>query len=236
MIDDSELRDLHPFDILDAEARKVDGFLATLHDDDWLRPTRCAGWRRRELLAHLAGSEEYNHATLSGELPPLLERAQAAGVTGMNDFNEWQVRLRADRTPEELLAEWRETSTYTRRRLREMGWDGTLTTMVGPYPAGLQAFHLAMEFAVHADDMDVPVADGERRLRSMWQARAARFTVHEYGREVVISSDGGINRISAEGEPEAELDDEGLVAACTARLPAEHPLSPKLRELLRVFA
>ncbi len=237
MIDDSELRDLDPFDLMDAEYRRLDGFFASLEGDDWLRPTRCAGWRRRELLAHLAASEAYNRATLDDTVPALLERAKEAGVEpSLDAFNDWGVRQRADRTPEELLDEFRSASGETRRRLRELGWDGSLQTMVGPYPAGRQAFHLAMEFAVHADDMGVPVADGERQLRGTWQARFARFTVREYGRAVTVEPDGsGLNRVS-DGSRDAVVDDEDLVTACAARLPDDHPMPSELRELLRVFA
>jgi uncharacterized protein (TIGR03083 family) len=235
MIDDSELRDLDPFGLLDAEARRLDGFFASLHGDDWLKPTRCRGWRRRELLAHLAASEEYNHATLDDSLAPLLERAKQAGAASLDAFNEWGVRQRAQRSVEELLDEWRSASGDTRRRIRERGWDGSLSTMVGPYPAGLQAFHLAQEFAVHADDMSVPVADGERRLRGTWQARFARFTVREYGREVEVTAGAEGNRVSGAGN-EMSLDDETLVDACSARLPEDHPMPSELRELLRVFA
>jgi len=235
MIDDSELRDLDPFGLLDAEARRLDGFFASLHGDDWLRPTRCAGWGRRELLAHLVGGEEYNHATLDDTLAPLLERAKAAGVEGLDAFNQWGVEQRRERRVDELLAEWRTATADTRRRIRERGWDGSLSTMVGPYPAGLQAFHLAMEDAIHADDMSVPVADGERTLRGTWQVRFARFTVREYERPVTITVEGTGNRISGAGH-EYVIDDEGLVDACAARLPDDHPMPRELRDLLRVFA
>jgi len=237
MIDDSELRDLDPFDILDAEARRVDGFLATLHGDDWLRPTRCAGWRRRELLAHLAASEHYNRATIDGTVGELMAEVQAAGVHDLDGINRWGVEQRSERSPEELLDEWRHMSSENRRRLRELGWDGTLQTAgAGPYPAGRQALHLAQEFAIHADDMSVPVADGERRLRGDWQARFARFTLREYGKEVEVEADGaGMNRIRGAGT-EVTLDDEGLVDACGARLAEGAPVPAELRDLLRVFA
>lgn len=237
MIDDSELRDLDPFDILDAEARRLDGFFATLDGEDWLRPTRCEGWRRRELLAHLAASEHYNRATIDGTVADLMARGQAAGATGLDGFNAWGVEERAGRSVEELLDEWRTMNGENRRRMRELGWDGTLQTAgAGPYPAGLQAFHLAHELAVHADDMSVPVADGERTLRGTWQARFARFTLREYGKEVEVESDGGgMNRVRG-GGVEVTIDDEGLVDACSARLPEPAPVPAGLRALLRVFA
>lgn len=236
MIDDTELRDLDPFELFDGEARRLDGFLGQLQGDDWLEPTRCAGWRRRELLAHLAASEDYNLATLDGTVPQLIERARRDGAQqSIDGFNAWGVQLREDRTIEELLAEWRDKNGAIRRGVRERGWDGSLATFVGAYPAGLQALHLAMELAVHADDMAMPVDGAERARRGAWQARFARFTVREYERAVTIEPEQGGNRVSADGE-ECIVDDEGLVDASTARLPADHPMPRKLRDLLRVFA
>jgi uncharacterized protein (TIGR03083 family) len=236
MIDDSELRDLDPFGLLDAEAHRIDGFFATLDGEDWLRPTRCAGWRRRELLAHLAASEEYNQATIDDTVPQLLQRAQEAGASDLEAFNAWGVDQRAGRSVDELLDEWRQASTQTRMRLRELGWDTILNTAGGPYPAGRQALHLAMEFAIHADDMGVPVADAERRLRGGWQARFARFTLGEYGKEVKVDSDGaGMNQVKGGGVA-VTIDDEGLIDACSARLPEDAPVPEELRGLLRVFA
>jgi uncharacterized protein (TIGR03083 family) len=236
VIDDSELRDLDAFAIYDAEAHRLDGFFATLAGDDWLRDTRCQGWRRREVLAHLAASERYNHATLDGSVPALMEEAGKQGVTTIDAFNAYGVSERAERTPEELLEEWRREDADTRHRLRELGWDGALQTSVGPYPAGRQAFHLAMEYAVHADDMGVPVADGERRLRGTWQARVARFTVREYGREVEVESDGAGGNVVRGAGAEVILDDEELIDACTARLPEAAAVPQELRDRLRVFA
>lgn len=237
MIDDSELRDLDPFALMDAEAARLDAFLGGLGGAEWLEPTRCAGWRRRELLAHLAASEEYNHATLDGTVPALIERATQAGASGLDAFNQWGVDLRRDRTPEELLAEWREVNGTTRRRMRERGWDGTLKTFVGDYPAGLQSLHLAIELCVHADDMDVPLPDDERRRRAQWQPRFARFTVREYERAVEIQPDPqGNNRLSADGVEAMVVDDATLVAAASARLPQDHPMPQQLRDLLKVFA
>lgn len=236
MIDDGELRDLDPFGLMDAEAARLDAFFSGLRGDEWLEPTRCAGWRRRELLAHLAASEEYNHATLDGTVPELAERAAQAGANGLDAFNQWGVDRRRDRTPEELLAEWREVNGVTRRRMRERGWDGTLGTFVGDYPAGLQSLHLALELCVHADDMGMPVTQDERERRAAWQPRFARFTVREYDRAVSIEPDGrGGNRVSA-GDAEMTVDDDTLFAACTARLPQDHPMPQQLRDLLRVFA
>ena len=42
---------------------------------------------------------------------------------------------------------------------------------VGAYPVGRQAYYLASELAIHADDAGVPVGDKERPGRTAWRAR-----------------------------------------------------------------
>lgn len=238
MIDDSELRDLDPFKLLESEMRRVDGFLTTLDESDWAEPTRCEGWTRRDLLAHLAGDEEYAIACLDGRVDAVLAEASEQGVSGMDSWNAWQVERRRGLPVDEVLAGWRAASAEDRRRLRELDWDGALITMVGPYPAGLQALHYAAEYAVHADDMGVPVADGELELRNLWRARFARFALREAGRPVRIESEGGLTRVETV-DPRgvsAELTDEDLVEAVQARLPASSPIPQPLRDALRALA
>jgi uncharacterized protein (TIGR03083 family) len=238
VIDDYELRDLDPFTLLDSEMLRVDGFLSTLGPAHWGEPTRCKGWNRRHLLAHLASDEEYAIACLDGRLGELLEAAARAGASDLDGWNAWQVRRREGRAVDELLAEWRRSSAEDRRRLRALGWDARLVTQAGPYPAGLQAFHYAAEYAVHADDMGVPVADGERELRTRWRARFARFALREAGRPVRVEERGGLNLVETVDPPgvSAELTDEDLVEAVQARLPAESPVAAPLQEALRALA
>jgi len=233
-VDDSELRDLDPFDLLDAEAARLDGFFAELDDEGWKQPTRCAGWRRREMLAHLAGSEVYNRASLDGEVSALLKRAADAGVTDVDGFNDWMVREREDSEAADVLAEWREANADVRRRLRQRGWEARIDTMVGPYPAGLQAFHLASELAVHADDMAVPVTDQERRSRSAWRARFARFAVREANRPVQVEARDGRNQVTTEDGVVAELDDVELVEAAQARIGPDQ-VDARVLEALRAL-
>ena len=236
-IDDAELRDQDPFDLLDREFERLDGYLATLEGDDWLEPTRCEGWRRRELLAHLASSEGYNRATIDGTVGEFMAQGAAAGATDLASFNNVGVHQLDHTAPQELLQLWRERSGRNRRDLRAMGWDGVLQTAgAGPYPAGRQALHLAQEFAIHADDMGMPLSDAEREFRRTWQPRFARFTLREYGKAVEVESDGrGGNRLRGDGA-ETTLDDDTLVAVCSARLPQGAGIPDGLRALLRVFA
>lgn len=175
----------------------------------------------RDLLAHLAGNEVYNNACLDGELQSLSAKAATAGVSGINGFNEWMVTERAAKPVAEVLREWRDRSAETSARLRERGLDGELLTSVGPYPAGLQAFHLGSEAATHADDVDAPVEPMERAGRVAWRARFTRFAPKEKDVSVALHSEAGRNRLRL-GDQDAVLSDEEFVEAAVARLPDDH--------------
>lgn len=232
----AELQGLDPFALLDAESLRLERFFAGLDAGAWERPTRCEGWRVRDLLAHLAGGEEYNHACLAGDpqafVAPLLEQ----GLQGLDEMNDWMVRQREDLPVAQVLDEWRAASAETRAGLRALGVDGTLETMVGPYPAGLQAFHLAMEAATHADDAGVPVAGDEEPDRTAWRARVVRWGLrHEHEPPVEVAAGDGVNRLELDGQT-LSLSDAELVEAAVARLPGDHELPAAAREQLRTFA
>ncbi len=233
-VDDRELRDIDPFDVLDAEYRRLDGFFSSLGADDWRRPTRCVGWTVRDMLAHMVGAERYNQACLDDTLASLFEEVERAGVAGFDGYNEWSIATQADRPTDAVLATWQTMAHDTRRRLRARGRDGTITTSVGPYPAGLQAFHLASEAATHADDMDAPVSPEERTGRLAWRVAFSRVAVTEHDDAVTVEARDGATLVRA-ANAEDELPDEDFVAAVTGRLSEAHPLDPRLRERLQAL-
>jgi uncharacterized protein (TIGR03083 family) len=160
----TELPGYDPFVIFDAEAARLDGFFGSLEGGAWLRPSRCAGWSIRDVLAHLAGEEAYNHACLNGDLGGFFAWLRREGVAeeGFGEFNDWCVRTRQQVPVGEVLAEWRAANAQTRQRMRLLGRAGTLQTAAGPYPAGLQALHYSSELATHADDVGVPAGPAEK--------------------------------------------------------------------------
>jgi hypothetical protein len=113
--------------------------------------------------------------------------------------------------------------------------DGTVATSIGPYPARLQAWHIAIEFATHGDDVGIPVPAAERARRLDWRARFSRFAVAEANKPVSVERRAGENAVSFEGVTTV-LSDEELVAAAVARLPDSSPVNPKLRVALRALA
>jgi len=230
---------LDPFDLMDVESVRLDAFFSSLDAQDvpadWTAPTRCSDWTVRDMLGHLAGMEEYNRAGLDNRVGELFERASAAGADGMDGFNAWGVRVRADVPAADLLARWRADNADYRRRMRERGRDGTLDTTVGPYPAFLQAFYLAVEYATHADDVGVPVDASEAAGRARWRALFTRFALGEQERPVSLAAGNGVWEISA-GADVVELSDSELAEAGVRRLPMDHPLPGALSDLLACCA
>ncbi|MGK5554108.1 maleylpyruvate isomerase family mycothiol-dependent enzyme [Actinomadura kijaniata] len=234
-MDAQEAPDANPFDVFDREAARLDAYFAGLDGDAWDRPSRCAGWSVRDVLAHLAGEELYNHACLDDDLDGLFARLEKEGVDGLDAFNDWCVRTRRDRPVGEVLAEWRDANADTRRRMRGRGADATLSTMSGPYPVGLQTWHYAAEYATHADDVAAPVDPAERDTRTAWRAEFGRFALGERNSPVRVERVPGGYRVTLD-DRSAELPAAEFVDATTGRLPDDHPLDRGLRSALVCLA
>lgn len=222
------LEDLDPFDIFDGQAERLDRYFGTLSEEEWLRPSRCDGWTVRDVLAHLAGEEAYNHACLDGEVDALAKRFAAEGLVG---FNEHTVRERRDLPVGDVLAEWREANGETRRRMRALGRDATLQTMTGPYPVGLQTFHYASELATHGDDVGAP-AQGDMD----WRVEVGLFALSEAGSKAEVQRDeGGYFTVRVPGAL-ARMSPADFVEATVGRLPHQYPLDQRIRGALRCLA
>ncbi|MEU6719928.1 maleylpyruvate isomerase family mycothiol-dependent enzyme [Nonomuraea sp. NPDC046802] len=229
------LKDFDPFGIFDAEAARLDRFFAGLDDAGWRRPSRCEGWSVRDVLAHLAGEELYNHACLDGTVPELMSLLATEGVSGFNDFNDWCVRRRRDLPVEQVLEEWRSKNAETRRRMRELGRGALLDTMAGPYPVGLQAFHYDSEYATHADDVGAPVAEKEADDRTLWRVAVGRFVLVEQQAKVQVEQTADEIWVAVDGSS-ASLSYPEFVEATVGRLPDSHGVEPRIASALRCLA
>jgi uncharacterized protein (TIGR03083 family) len=219
MTDDQDLTGLDPYELMATEASRLDQFFSSRGARDWSKPTRCEGWSVRDLLAHLAASEDYNRACLDGTVQQFLADAGAKGAVDLASANEIGIRELDDRTPEQILETWRTRSAQNRAAFRVRG-GGDVDSSVGAYPARWQAFHLAFELATHADDVGVPVSAGEASARTEWQARFGRFAIKELKPELAIEANDGHTRVKGEGV-DVDLSDEQFVQAVAARLPAD---------------
>lgn len=228
--DEGHLEGYDPYDILDAEAARIEAWLAAMADDDpvWDLPSRCAGWSVRDVVAHLAAVEHYHHACLDGRVQQYIEAGMAQGHTSLDEFNQAGIDERSGKAPHELVAEWADGDAETRRRLRERDGDD-IDSSVGPYPLRWQAFHVAAELATHADDIALPVTPDEAADRLAWRTAFSRFALTEKDASAVVEPTEAGTRVVI-GGTEVVVDDPTLVAGLVDRLDDE--VDPAVRAAL----
>jgi uncharacterized protein (TIGR03083 family) len=232
MVDDHDLDGLDPYDLMAAESARLEQFFASASANDWEQPSRCAGWSVRDVLAHLAATEDYNQACLEGTVQEFLADVGAKGAVDLASANEIGIRELDDRTPAQLLDLWRTHSAQNRAGFRAR--DGAdVDSSVGAYPARWQAFHLAFELATHADDVYVPVSPSEATARNAWQARFGRFALREVKPDLAVDVVGGRTHVKGQGV-DVELTDDQFVPALAARVPDDSDLDAATATVLSV--
>ena len=230
MTDDSQLSGLDPFDLLDQEAARLDDHYSRLPDEDWPKPSRCAGWSIGDVLAHLAASEDYHHACLDGTVQAFMHEIETKGASDLTAANALGIAELSDQDPQQLIVRWREANAETRRRFRQRG-DGRVDSSVGDYPSRWQAFHVASELATHADDVYVPVTAAERDARRAWRTRVSRFALAETKADLTVSAEAGRTRVRGQGV-DVSLDGDEFVEAVAGRLDETSRLEPAARTVL----
>jgi len=92
----------------------------------------------------------------------------------------------------------------------------SIDTSVCPYPLVLQVWHLAREYAIHADDIEVPVAARARPARWRWRILFGIWAAREEGEPEAARLENGTVRLRVRGEVH-HLDLETYVAYLTNR-------------------
>lgn len=108
------------------QRQKVGDMLGTLSDADWEAPSLCAGWRVRDVVAHMVETHLQTPGKFLGSF--------AASGFRFNVFADRGIARHAGQTPAELLAQYRETYTRT-------------TAPPGPKPTWLG------EAVIHGEDV-----------------------------------------------------------------------------------
>jgi hypothetical protein len=162
------------------------------------------------MVAHLSTDEVYNQACLDGTL----EQLPFSG--GLNGWNGRGVRVRRSMSPLEVLQEWAARQFRVRRAWAAIGAEGRIQTSIGRYPLRLQVWHLAREYAIHADDIEVPLSPRERRAQLRWRVAFGLFAAREEGEPVDAEMVGGGVRLRHRAQVQ-ELDLETFIAYLTNR-------------------
>jgi len=217
-------RSANPFPVYDREISRLRAHLRSLKSAQWSVRSHCRGWSVKDIVAHLSTDEVYNQACLDGTL------RQLPFSGGLNGWNGRGVRIRRGMSPLETLQEWDARQERVRRAWGAIGVSGRIPTSVGPYPLRLQVWHLAQEYAIHADDIEVPMSARDRQAQLRWRAAFGLFAAVEYGEPVDAQLDANRVRVRRAGR-EIDLDLETFIAYLTNR--PQQLKDPSQRALVR---
>lgn len=213
-----------PFPVYDRGIERLRRYLHGLDDRGWSRPSHCQGWSVKDVVAHLSTNEVYNQACLDHTLDAL------PWTGGLNSWNARGVKIRRGFSPLETLQEWEGRQGRVREAWEALGLNARIETSVGRYPLILQVWHLAREYAIHADDVEVPMSAGERREELGWRASFGLFAAREEGQPVDATLEDDRVRLRHKGQ-DYDLDLESLIAYLTGR--PQQLEDPKQRALVR---
>jgi len=193
----------------------------------WSARSHCRGWSVKDVVAHLSTDEVYNQACLDGTMD------QLPFSGGLHGWNARGVSIRRSMSPLEVLQEWEARQALVRWAWGKIGVDGRIPTSVGRYPLRLQVWHLAREYAIHADDIEVPMSPRERTAQLRWRAAVGLFAALEEGDPVNAELRGNDAYLRQDGTVH-RLDLESFIAFLTNR--PQQLKDPKQRALVRRLA
>jgi uncharacterized protein (TIGR03083 family) len=127
------------------EYRRLDDLLADLTVDDWRRPTDCAVWDVRQVVAHLVGAAEFT-ATVREMLRQAWSGRRLRAVGPLVDgINAVQVQERADTPPDRLRRDLADAGARgVRRRERLPAFLRAVPLPFGP-PVGTKPLGYLMD-------------------------------------------------------------------------------------------
>lgn len=213
-----------PFPAYDAEIHRLRRHLHGLDSRGWRAASHCRGWSVKDVVAHLSTDEVYNQACLDHALDQL----NYSG--GLDASNERGVRSRRHLSPQAVLGEWETRQQNVRRRWGRLGLKAKIDTSVGPYPLRLQAWHLAREYAIHADDIEVPIPARVRDRRARWRIQFGLWAAREEGEPETARLENGTVRLMVRGQAH-HLDPETFIAYMTNR--PQQLIDPEQRALVK---
>jgi uncharacterized protein (TIGR03084 family) len=141
------------FDDLEAEEERLEGVLAALDHESWLRPSAAPGWSVADVVLHLAQSEEMVVASARSNATDLRE-----GISGATLDEIMGARVEAERDePDKVFERWCAARRSALELLRESDPSSRIAWATNPLsPATLATTRLAEHWA-HALDITEPL-------------------------------------------------------------------------------
>jgi uncharacterized protein (TIGR03083 family) len=125
----------------------------------WEDDSVCAGWRNRDLLAHLVAQDTAAAQLVAGEPAVELDAFREAngGELWVNGFNEWAVRVRAETPSRQLIAGWGKAADVFLTLCAEFTDDEWRTTRVAWVAGQIGVRYLVqsrvIEWWLHGEDL-----------------------------------------------------------------------------------
>ncbi len=136
------------YNLLQTELERFLVLVETLDDDDWDKPTACAAWSVRDIVAHQAGG--YASGTGYKEMLRQTMRIPGRGQLIEDAINAFQLQERADKTPAALIEELRQVGPVAAKKWAYQFRFGKLFSI--PHPvAGKLSLHYLMH-VTHSRD------------------------------------------------------------------------------------
>jgi uncharacterized protein (TIGR03083 family) len=127
--------------------------------DSWEADSVCAGWRNRDVVAHLAAQEVAAAQLVAGE--PAVEfdafRDANGGELWVSGFNEWAVRRREEAASRQLITDWGQAADaflILASRMPDDGWRATKVDWVaGEIGVAYLVQSRIIEWWLHGEDL-----------------------------------------------------------------------------------
>jgi uncharacterized protein (TIGR03083 family) len=225
------------------ENRKVAATLRGLRPEDWGKPTDCARWDVRQLVAHVVGSAAGQASPLEFLRQVLRGRPMVAEIGAeywWDGMNEVHVRERASATPAELVAEWDRQSARALKARRHMPrLVAALPLLRLPAPVGRQRLRYLFDMGFTRDAwmhrIDIATATG-RPLdvdeshdgRIVADLVAEWATTHDEPFTLTLTGSAGGTFTSGRGGEHVTVDTVDFARTLAGRLPGHGLLAHEL--------
>ena len=159
------------FDALESQQDRLDRILQGLDEDQWNAPSACPGWTVRDVVLHLAQTEEGVAATLEGSLPPF---PVTEGATTIDEVVENWVSSQRGAASGEVHDRWNAARRKALEGLKSADPEQPVAWAAAPLKPRTLATTRLSEHWIHTLDITDPLGiddpDGDDLKNIAWLA------------------------------------------------------------------